>query len=207
MALPPTVRVKLSSEAAESISITPVVVREMPLRELVEYMLGVTGKDEARIRDLLLRGSLVSGASRFRWTGWDAGLENLCELLATFPDPDPTRQFAAANCIRATLRGGRQPIEIARAAGARKGLFQSESFWDALMKVIAAATPAYAPSYAPSYAGYSYRERADRYLREFTHAELKQLRAASGLLRYTILGDQIRTLGFTQAELYVTREA
>src|SRR5450756_1325760 len=74
MALPPTVRVKLSSEAAESISITPVVVQEMPVRELVEYMLGVTGKDEARIRELLLRGSLVSGASRFRWTGWDAGL-------------------------------------------------------------------------------------------------------------------------------------
>jgi len=64
MALPPIVRVKLSSEAAESISITPVVVREMPVRELVEYMLGVTGKDEARIRELLLRGSLVSGASR-----------------------------------------------------------------------------------------------------------------------------------------------
>ena len=55
-----------------SISITPVVVREMPLRELVEYMLGVTGKDEARIRELLLRGTLVSGASRFRWAGWEA---------------------------------------------------------------------------------------------------------------------------------------
>ena len=81
MALPPTVRVKLSSEAAESISITPVVVQEMPVGELVEYMLGVTGKDEARIRELLLRGSLVSGASRFRWTGWDAGLENLREQV------------------------------------------------------------------------------------------------------------------------------
>ena len=34
-----------------------------------------------------------------------------------------------------------------------------------------------------------------------------QLRAASGLVRYTILSDQIRTLAFTQAELYVKREA
>ena len=135
MALPPTVRVKLSSEAAESISITPVVVQEMPVRELVEYMLGVTGKDEARIRELLLRGTLVSGASRFRWAGWDAELEDLRELLATFPDPDPSRRFAAANCTRATLRGGRQPIEISREAGTRKGLFQRQSFWDALMKV------------------------------------------------------------------------
>src|ERR1035437_4091078 len=197
MALPPTVRVKLSSEAAESISITPVVVQEMPVRELVEYMLGVTGKDEARIRELLLRGSLVSGASRFRWTGWDAGLGNLRELLATFPDPDPSRRFAATNCTRATLRGGRQPIEISRQAGARKGLFQRESFWDALMKVIDAATPAYA--------GYSYRERSDRYLREFTQAEIGQLRAASRLVRYTILSDQIRTLVFNHAELFVKR--
>ena len=47
------------------------------------------------------------------------------------------------------------------------------------MKVIAAA--------APAYAGYSYRERCDRYLREFTRAELGQLRTASGLVRYTIL--------------------
>src|ERR1035437_8085075 len=120
MALPPTVRVKLSSEAAESISITPVVVQEMPVRELVEYMLGVTGKDEARIRELLLRGNLVSGASRFRWTGWDAGLGNLRELLATFPDADASRRFAAANCTRATLRGGRQPIEISREAGGHR---------------------------------------------------------------------------------------
>jgi hypothetical protein len=76
-------------------------------------------------------------------------------------------------------------------------LFQRESFWDALMKLIDAATPAYA--------GYSYRECSDRYLREFTPAELGQLRAASGLVRYTILSDQIRTLACTHAELFVKR--
>ncbi len=32
MALPQTVRVKLSSEAAEAISLTPVVVQEIPIR-------------------------------------------------------------------------------------------------------------------------------------------------------------------------------
>ena len=197
MALPPTVRVKLSSEAAESISITPVVVQEMPVRELVEYMLGVTGKDEARLRELLLRGSLVSGASRFRWTGWPAAAEDLRELLATFPDPDPSRPFLATACTRVILRGGRQPIEVTREAGTRKGLFQRETFWDVLMKVSAAT--------APAYLGYSYRERCDRFLREFSLAELGQLRAGSSLVRYTILADQVRTAPFTQAELYTTR--
>src|SRR5215208_2705507 len=98
MALPATVRVKLSSEAAESISLTPVVVQQLPVRELIEHMLGLTGKDERRIRELLLRGTLVSGASRFRWTGWEADPEGLREVLATFPDPEPSRPFAAERC-------------------------------------------------------------------------------------------------------------
>jgi hypothetical protein len=197
MALPQTVRVKLSSEAAEAISITPVVVQELPLRELVEHMLGVTGKDETRIAELLLRGTLVSGASRFRWVGLRPDLENLRELLATFPDPEPGRPFAAERCIRATLRGGRQPIEIPRDAAARKSLFQRESFWDLVMEVIAAAPPAYS--------GYGYRDRADRYLREFTHAETDRIRAGSSGVKYSTLRELIRSVAFTQADLHVTR--
>src|SRR5215470_17639476 len=116
MALPPTVRVKLSSEAAESITLTPVVVQQLPVRELIEHMLGVTGKDEPRIRELILRGTLVSGASRFRWAGWDAEPEAIREILGTFPDPEPGRAFSAERCVRAILRGGRQAIEIPREA-------------------------------------------------------------------------------------------
>ena len=92
-ALPETIRVKLSSEAADYVSITPVLVQELPLRELVGHMLGLTGKDEKRIRELLLRGTLVSGASRFRWTGWDADSDGIRHLLAGFPDPEPARLF------------------------------------------------------------------------------------------------------------------
>ena len=197
MALPRTIRVKLSSEAAESISLTAVVVQELAMRELIEYMLGVTGKDEARIRELLQRGTLVSGASRFRWLGWEADPEGLRELLATFPDPDPSRPFAAERCVRAILRGGRQAIEIPREAVARKGLFQRESFWNLLMEVIGTA--------APAYAGYSYRDRADRYFREFSHAETELLRAGSGSVKFSTLRERIRSDGFVQAELYVTR--
>src|ERR1035437_688796 len=149
MALPQTVRVKLSSEVAEAISITPVVLQELPVRELVEHLLGIAGKNESRIREILLRGALVSGASRFRWAGWDADRESLRELLATFPDADPARPFAAAGCIRATLRGGRHAIEIPREAAARKSLFQRKTFWDPLMEVVAGSGPATAASTPP----------------------------------------------------------
>jgi hypothetical protein len=198
MALPATIRVKLSSEAAESIALTPVVVQELPVRELVEHMLGVTGKDEARIRELLLRGSLVSGASRFRWTGWQADEESLRELLATFPDPDPSRAFRAAGCVKAVLRGGRSPIEIPRQAVSAKTLFQRQTFWDALMDVVAAG--------ASQYTGYSYREHADRFSREITTAEMQRIRDAAELVKFSTLRDQIRTVAFLSAELHVTRE-
>ncbi|HEY1339869.1 MAG TPA: hypothetical protein VGF59_20290 [Bryobacteraceae bacterium] len=109
MTLPATVRVKLSSEAAEAIALTPVVVQEMPVRELIEHMLGITGKDEARIRELLLRGTLVSGASRFRWAGWEADAEGLRALLATFPDPiRRCRSRRSGACARSCAEGGRR---------------------------------------------------------------------------------------------------
>ena len=63
------------------------------------------GKDEGRVRELLLRGTLVSGASRFRWAGWEADPQALLDLLATFPDPEPARPFTPDRCVRAILRG------------------------------------------------------------------------------------------------------
>ena len=197
MALPSTVRVKLSSEAAEAISLTPVVVRELPLRELIEHLLGVAGKDEPRLREILLRGSLVSGASRFRWAGWEPDAAALRDLLATFPDPDPALPFAPERCIRAVLRGGRAAIEIPRDAAARKGIFQRKTFWDHLME-LAAPGP-------HTYAGYSYRDRADRYSRGFTLPETERLRAACEAVRFSTLRDQIRSIAFTAVELLAVR--
>jgi len=197
MALPPTIRVKLSSEAAGSISLTPVVAQEMALRDLVEHMLGVTGKDEARIRELLLRGSVVSGASRFRWAGWEADAAGVRELLDTFPDPDPALAFRPTHCTRVTLRGGWQTIEFTREAASRKGMFQRKTYWELLMDVVGAA--------APEYEGYSYRERADRYTRELSIADVDHLRGGCDLVRYSTLRDLLRTVGYTHAEIYATR--
>jgi hypothetical protein len=197
MALPERIRVKLSSEAAEGISITPVVAREMPLRELVEYMLGVTGKDEARVRELLLRGTLVSGASRFRWTGWEAGERDVMALLGTFPDPEPDRPFAPERCVRAILRGGRQAIEIPREAGLRKPLFRRKTFWQELLAAAGAAEM--------SYHTYSYKEHADLYHAAFDPAGLDRLRGAASLVTYSSLRDRIQSDAFHTADLYVER--
>ena len=195
--LPERVRVKLSSEAAESISLTPVVVQELPIRELVEHLLGVAGKDEARIREILLRGTMVSGASRFRWAGWAVDDAALRDILATFPDPDSGRRFAAERCVRVVLRGGRQVIEVRREAAERKGMFQRETFWGLLMDVIDSG-----PS---RYVGYSYRDRADRFVRELSVLEAEKLRSGSEAVRYSTLREQIRSVGFTSAELLVSR--
>ena len=197
MALPQRVRVKLSSEAAGAISITPVVVQELPLCELVEHMLGAAGKDQARIAEMLRRGTLLVGASRFRWEGWEADPESLRELLATFPDADPARAFAAGNCLRAVLCGGRQRLELPREALARKPLWRRTSYWDLLMELVSAR--------APAYGGYSYRDRADRYVRAFDDAEIARLRAAAGAVRFNTLRDQIRLVAFREAELHVAR--
>ncbi|HEV3330206.1 MAG TPA: hypothetical protein VG096_04450 [Bryobacteraceae bacterium] len=197
MQLPETVRVKLSSEEAGALSITPVVVQELSMRDLLELVLGATGKDEARIREILLRGSLVAGASRFRWPGWEPDLGGIRALLATFPDPDPSRPFAAERCIRAILRGGRQAVEVHREAASHKRPFHHDSFWDFMMEVTAAAEM--------HYCGYSYRDRADRYTRDFTGAEVDQIRAGSSRVKYSTLRDQILRSAFQHAELLVVR--
>ena len=197
MALPDRIRVKLSSEAAEGISITPVVAREMPLRELVEYMLGVTGKDEGRVRELLLRGTLVSGASRFRWAGWEADPQALLDLLATFPDPEPARPFTPDRCVRAILRGGRQAIEIPRAAGMRKPLLKRSTFWKVLMEVIETGDSRYLT--------YSYKDHADIYQTGLSLPGVERLRSSARLVTYTSLRDRIGSEAFTSADLYVER--
>ena len=197
MPLPERIRVKLSSEAAETITITPVVVQEMSVRELVEHMLGVTGKDAGRIRQILEHGTLVSGGSRFRWAGWDAEPAGIDELLATFPDSEPQRPFAPERCVRAVLRGARQSVEIPRAAGERKSWLRRRSFWDALMAAMASA--------GLEYEVYSYKDRADRYRARLSPSVTEELRAAARDLTYATLREQVETGAFTSAELFAER--
>jgi hypothetical protein len=197
VALPETIRVKISSEEAGSISLTPVVAREMPVRELIETMLGATGKDAARIAELLLRGSFVSWASRLRWTGWAAGRDAIASVLATFPDADPRRPFAREFCVRAVLKGPATRVEIERAAGSERRLFRRRSFWDALMELAEAGGPAYV--------GYSYRHRADHYSVSLTVGAAELLRASAGAIRYSTLEAAVGHARVESVEFFVER--
>jgi hypothetical protein len=198
MSLPSSVRVKISSEAAGAISITQVVAREMPFAELIERMLGVTGKDAARVHDLLLRGTLVSGASRLRWDGWDADAESLREILATFPDAEPQRPFARQRCVRATLGGGGVRIDIPREVGIKKRLLRRTSFWEVAMEAASGGDP--------QYVEYSYRDRADCYRVRLSQEAAARLRQNASLLGYSSLEAQIRAARLEVADLYVARE-
>jgi hypothetical protein len=197
MPLPEKVRVKLSSEVAESIAITPVVIQEIPIRELVEHMLGVTGKDTPRLHELLLRGTLVSGASRFRWSGWDAAHADIEALLSTFPDRDPARPFAAELCVRADLRAPGRRIEIPREVGLRKPLFRRASFWETLMGVVASSET--------RYVDYSYKERTDCYSAALSLPALERLRESAHLVKYSTLQQQIERTNLESVDLFVPR--
>ncbi len=197
MALPEVVRVKLSSEEAGAVSITPVVVREIPARELVETMLGVTGKDAARIRELLLRGTFVSGASRFRWTGFAAEAADVEAMLSGFPDHDPARPFDAGRCTRAVLHGPGGRIELTREAGRQRRFLRKRSYWDVLME-IARAEP-------PRYVEYSYKEKADCYRMALPAESAAHLRKEAGLLRYPTLEVQFRRSALDFVDFFVAR--
>lgn len=197
MPLPATIPVKLSSEGVGSIAITPVVVQHLTPSELIEHLLGSTGKDGVRIREILRRGTLVSGGSRFRWPAWDLDEDGLHELLARFPDPDPSLPFSAERCLRAILCGGGRSVELSRELSAPRRLLGRGSFWDLLMEVTGTTGVAYR--------GYSYRDRADRYSREFSEAERERLQAGIGWITPRGVRDQVRGSAFSRAEFYARR--
>jgi hypothetical protein len=191
--LPKQVRVKISSEAAAEIAMTPVVAQEMELRALIEVLVGVCGKDARRISELLSRGSVVESASRFRWTPFEAPEESLAGVLASFPDPNPTRPFDQALCIGARLHGPRARIELPRELASTRRFFKRRSFWDALMAAVEGGSPAYV--------NYSYRERADIYHLPAPAA----LADAAKLLTYSGLVKQVENATLTHIELLVRR--
>jgi hypothetical protein len=186
MALPAEFRVKLSTERAESIALTRVVVEPMSPGRLFDVLVGIAGKDVARIREILERGSAISQATRYRWEPIDASAEEVASLLRAYPDPDPSRRFDPNACTKIVLRGagglGGQ-IELSRQAASQRRLFRPASFWDV---VIALGVPRYQT--------YSYREQADCFELDLDEGRRAQIHEAASLLKSGTLAGGIRRL-------------
>ena len=185
MALPETIPVKYTEEEADSLSIRPVVRQTFRLAELVDMVVSVTGKDAARIRQILRAGTVVFHFYRYWWPSFEAADADLATLLAGYPEPEPGRIFRAADCAATLLTSDEDPprisIELPRDLAARPRLFHRRSFWDALVSL--------ADAFPPSYITYSYPHRADLFqsslspsqtallAREATHSASRRLRA------------------------------
>lgn len=171
MPLPETIPVKYTEEEAEYLSLRPVVRQTFRIRELVDMVLAVTGKDMPRIQQILRSGTLVFHFYRYWWGGFEAEEGELRALLDSFPDRDPARLFQVGDCSAVLFESGGHPprhsVEIRRDAASRKRLFRPRSFWDYIA--------ALAQAHPPAYVDYSYPRRADLYAMEVSRSEIEAL--------------------------------
>ena len=197
MALPEHILTKVSSEAAGYVSMSPVVRQEIPAAELIERILGLTGKDPARIREILSRGILVSGPSRYRWVPFVAEEDELAAVLTHFPDNLPDRPFDSALCDLIVVKGNRGSARLSLEAAAARRWFKKVSFWDVLIEVFEQA--------GPRYERYSYAEHADIYSVELSFETAAELQSEAKLLKYTSLFEQMHHAEPRGLEAFVKR--
>lgn len=177
---------------------TAVARVEVPLEELTARILGVCGKNPVRVAEILRRGTLVSGDSRFRWQPLRPMEEELAALLGRFPDHDPDLAFDASLCYRMTFRGPRGDFEITREAGLERRIFRRRAFWDDALALIGTLDP--------RCQRHSYSEGADVFAAELTPGARAALRELGQLLRYTALQAQLRGLPPGPVLLHATRQ-
>jgi len=186
MPLPQTIRVKYTEEEAEYVSIRPLVQQEFRGAELVDMVLSVTGKDFARIQQILRSGTVVFHSYRYWWRGFEADSGELAEILAKYPDADPSRVFRPQDCTEILLESSGSPpshsIRLRRQDAAKKRLLRSRSFWDCLLD-LARETP-------PTYRDYSYALRGDLYSSPFTKEQVVGLVEAAR--RYAPRGSRLQ---------------
>ena len=159
MTLPESILVRYTEEEAGYVTVRPVVRQTFRLDELLDMILSVTGKDAARVRQILHSGTVVYHFFRYSWAGFDADGAELSAALTRFPDAEPSRSFDAGKCTLALLESGgvnpRHILELHRAEGLKRRMFRGKSFWERLLEI--------AGDENVSYHGYSYGRRADLY--------------------------------------------
>lgn len=193
--LPPSVKVKISSEQAGAIALTPVIAQSMTPLELTRVAVALAGKDLERVGAILRRGTIVSGASRYRWEPLAPSAAEVASLLAAFPDADPSRPFDPARCREVHLIGVSSTIALAREDAAKRRLLRRRSLWDEVLEV--------APQ--PEYMNYSYGKEADVYRSTVLPEGSERLRSASALAAFSRTAEQLRSSSVQRVEFYVTR--
>jgi len=177
--LPESIAVKYTEEEAEYLSMRPLVRQTFRAPELVDMIVQVAGKDSARVQQILRAGTVVFHSFRYWWQGFDPDPAALAEILAKYPDADPTRPFRAADCVEVILESSGSPprhsLSITKEAAAKssplqkiaRALRNKPSFWQRLMN--------FAEEARPRYREYSYTRRGDLYSITLTPDQIARL--------------------------------
>ena len=159
MPLPETIAVRFTEEDAGYVTVRPVVRQVFRLVELVDMVLGVTGKNALRMQQIFRAGTVVYNGFRYSWEGLAPEADELAALLAAFPDDDASRGFNADAVTAVTLEIGggaqRSLIAIIRQEASARRWFQKQSPWEILLGA--------ARESAPRYEKYSHAQRGDVY--------------------------------------------
>lgn len=197
MPLPETIPVRYTEEEADNFSIRPVKRQTFRVRELVDMILRVAGRDEARVRQILRSGTIVYHFYRYWWQGFDADAAELAALLAEFPGDEPLRAFDPATCKTILLEpaaAGRRPIELSREEAGRKPLFAARSFWDCLLALAKSGADAGGAN-SLTYAGYSFDRGGDLYHLMLTPEQRAALAADAAKLAPRALRTKLELAG------------
>lgn len=157
MSMPQEIPVRYTEEEAGYVSMRPVVKQTFRLNELVDMVVSVVGKDQARVQHVFRTGTIVYNGYRYQWESVHAERPEIEALLAPFPDDDPCRPFdpAMATTVLLEMGGGtqRSVTEITREDASGKKLFAKSSPWNVVVQLAADS--------APRYEKYSHARHAD----------------------------------------------
>jgi hypothetical protein len=189
VALPETIAVKYSEEEAEYISMRPVVRQTFRAAELVDMIVSVSGKESARVQQILRSGTIVFHSFRYWWQGFEPDVAALGEVLARYPDADSAREFRSEECSEIILESSGSPprhsLCVKREEASRRRLLRARSFWDSLID--------FTKRNAPRYREYSYAWHGDVYSVALTEEQVARVaregsRYASRALRGELAG-------------------
>lgn len=199
MPLPETIPVRYTEEEAGYVTVRPVVRQTFRLAELLDMILSVTGKDAARVRQILHSGTIVYHFFRYSWAGFEATDAELDAALARFPDDDPLRPFAPDQCTLAVFESGganpRHLLDLDRKTASQRRIFRGQSFWARLMEIAA--------EYKLAYQSYSYGRRADLYRLDLNEETRGRIVEAAHHLAPAKLRSALRVLSGSECVLFV----